>query len=359
MSLIHWIAVSHLRNVSLSRLNAWLHHYGSLDALFTASKADLLTAGFSLNEINSMQCLQWEVLEKELSWYQVHGDIVTITDPDYPALLKEIADPPLVLYGIGDRSLLSTPQIAMVGSRHPSPAGDDLARHFAYSLAESGLTVTSGLAIGIDSASHEGALQARGKTIAVMGTGLNHTYPVKNRRLAEKIMQQGLILSEFSLNTLPHAWNFPQRNRLISGLSLGVLVVEAALRSGSLITARYALEQNREVFAIPGSVHNPMAKGCHWLINQGAKLVESVEDILNEFQLKRSSCVEMKRKPVNVNKLDVLHQFLLKCVDYSVTPLEMILQRSRLTASEVSSMLLTLELEGYIQTVVGGYCRTT
>lgn len=357
MALIHWVAISHLCDIPIYRLKQWLSIHGNFASLFNMNIEDLHEAGFDDHDINRIHHIKWPVVEAELKWYQEHGAIITIEDAHYPAILKEIADPPLALYVIGDIKLLSTQQVAIVGTRHPSSVGNDLARQFAYSLAESGLTVTSGLAMGIDSASHFGALQAQGKTIAVMGTGLNQIYPAKNRQLAEEIMQHGLIISEFPLNTKPLAWNFPRRNRLISGLSLGVLVVEAALRSGSLITARYALEQNREVFAIPGSVHNPLAKGCHQLISQGAKLVESVDGILEELHIENKSSEKMNRKHVNDKNLDVRHRFLLKCVDYSVTPLEIILQRSRLTASEVFSMLLKLELEGYIQAAAGGYCR--
>ena len=201
---------------------------------------------------------------------------MTLHDARYPELLKQIADPPSILFVQGDVSLLAKWQIALVGSRNPSASGRDTAYEFSRYLAQDGITINSGLAMGIDAASHQGALAAGGKTIAVIGTGLDRVYPAKHRELAHEIASTGAIVSEFALGTSPRAENFPRRNRIISGLSLGTVVVEAAVKSGSLITARMAMEQGREVFAIPGSIHNPLARGCHQLIRQGAKLVENI-----------------------------------------------------------------------------------
>jgi len=209
--------------------------------------------------------------------------ILTLHDPAYPALLKEIADPPPLLFVRGDPAVLSRPQLGIVGSRNPTPGGRSLAEDFARSLSRCGLVVTSGMALGIDAAGHRGALRGGGTTLAVAGTGPDRIYPARHRDLARAIVEQGAIISEFAPGTPALPSNFPRRNRIISGLSLGVLVVEAACRSGSLITARLAAEQGREVFALPGSIHNPLARGCHHLIRQGAKLVEDIEDIVEEL----------------------------------------------------------------------------
>ena len=213
-----------------------------------------------------------------MEWLSQPGNhVVHFQDAAYPALLKQIADPPPLLFVRGDRDYLAQPQLAIVGSRNPTHTGRALAREFAAHLASFGLTITSGLASGIDGAAHQGAIEAGGTTLAVTGTGLDRVYPARHRDLAHRVAENGALVTEFPPGTAPLAANFPRRNRLISGLSLGTLVVEAALRSGSLITARSALEQGREVFAIPGSIHNPLARGCHALIRDGAKLVESGE----------------------------------------------------------------------------------
>jgi DNA processing protein len=219
-----------------------------------------------------------------LEWL-AHPDhhLLSIDDPAYPALLREIDDAPPLLYVSGRLDLLDRPALAMVGSRNPSPLGAQTARLFARSFSEAGLTVVSGLALGIDTAAHDGALTGRGSTIAVVGTGLDIVYPAKNRPLAARILESGTLVSEFPLGMTARPDHFPRRNRILSGMALGCLVVEANLRSGSLITARLAAEQGREVFAIPGSIHSPLAKGCHLLIRQGAKLTESAADVVQEL----------------------------------------------------------------------------
>ncbi|HVY53797.1 MAG TPA: DNA-processing protein DprA [Gammaproteobacteria bacterium] len=355
-NLIYWVAAARVREVSLRKLHAWLQHYGELHLIFVAAVDDLLQFGFNQIEVNKLQKINWNDVEAELDWCQQRGEIITILDERYPQLLKEIADPPLVLFTIGDVSLLSQPQVAVVGSRHPTPIGETNAQSFTKHLVQQGIVVTSGLASGVDGICHHSALQMQGQTIAVMGTGLNEIYPRKHQKLAEDIMQNGLLVTEFPLHTRPAAWNFPRRNRIISGLSLGVLVVEAALRSGSLITARLAIEQNREVFAIPGSVHNLLARGCHQLIRQGAKLVETVDDILEELHLKtkQEAAITSQYTCANISEQ---YKLLLSCIDYATTNLDIILHRSGLTATEVSSILLNLELAGYVRTVAGGYVR--
>lgn len=357
----YWIAASHLLTVSVPKLISWQENQDSYQSLFEASLSDLKESSFTAAEIEKIKTINWTALEREQKWYEKQGvTILILTDPRYPPLLKELADPPLVLYVSGDFELLSASQLGMVGSRHPSPSGYVLAERFARALSEKGLVITSGLAAGIDGACHKSALAVQGRTIAVMGTGLNQIYPRNHQGLAEEIREKGAVVSEFPLNTPPSPWNFPRRNRIISGLSLGVLVVEAALRSGSLITARFAMEQNREVFAIPGSINHPLARGCHQLLRQGAKLVESVEDIIEELGalntfVKAKSAVSAPILPEE--SLAQKYKSLLNYIEYSTTAFDSIMLRSGLTATEVSSMLLLLELKGYVQAVQGGYMR--
>jgi len=252
----------------------------------------------------------------------------------------------------------------MVGSRNPSTPGQETAREFAHHLAASGLTITSGLAIGIDGACHSGALEADGITIAVAGTGLDRVYPASQHTLAHEIAQQGALVSEFPTGTQVRPGNFPRRNRIISGLSLGTLVVEAAEKSGSLITARLASEQGREVFAIPGSIHNPLARGCHRLIRQGAKLVETAGDILEELapllqDLKPLPQTEHMDSDRQEPVLDSDYKLLLECMGFDSVQVDTLIERSGLTAEEVSSMLILLELDGHVSSAPGGiYCRT-
>lgn len=306
----------------------------------------------------------WDKAEQDLAWFsEPDRHIVTLHDPRYPPLLKQIVDPPSVLFVQGEVDLLSQWQIAIVGSRNPSVSGRDTAYEFSRYMAQGGLTITSGLATGIDAAAHQGALASQGKTIAVIGTGLDRVYPAKHRDLAHDIASTGAIVSEFALATAPRAENFPRRNRLISGLSLGTLVVEAALRSGSLITARMALEQGREVFAIPGSIHNPLARGCHQLIRDGAKLVETAKDILEElgslasFQGGDEIIVSSAESEI---QLDQDYQLLLSQLGYDPIQIDLLIERCGLTADVVSSMLLLLELQGQVESLPGGrYVRSS
>jgi DNA processing protein len=358
---LYWLALSQLTGVGPVTVRHWLEYFTSIENLFSASITDWQAAGISTKHIQLLKNINWQIIENDLLWLKKNNSqIISLEDAEYPSLLKEIHDPPLVLYVQGNVNVLKAQQIAIVGSRHPTVTGKELAHHFAKEFAARGLVVTSGLALGIDAASHEGVLVVNGKTIAILGTGLKFIYPRANKKLAEEIVKHdGALVSEFPLDTPPKATNFPMRNRIISGLSLGVLVVEAALRSGSLITARTALEQNREVFAIPGSIYNPLARGCHQLIRQGAKLVETFEDILEELNLRTNTTevlisTPLKQEPVD---LDPRHQRVLAQIGYEVTALDVIILRSGLTAAEVSSMLLPLELEGYVNVVAGGYIR--
>ncbi|MFA0413718.1 DNA-processing protein DprA [Vibrio renipiscarius] len=302
------------------------------------------------------QCLQWQSASSR-------HHIITLQHPYYPPLLKETVAPPAILFVQGEVMALSEPQIAMVGSRHASIDGLNNAQHFATALVKERLVVTSGLALGIDGYAHDGALKAGGKTIAVLGCGLNHLYPARHRQLAARIEQSGALVSEFHPNVSPKASNFPRRNRIISGLALGVLVVEAAQKSGSLITARYAAEQGRDVFAIPGPIQTPQARGCNMLIQQGASLVQSTEDVLNEIEsLLRWSNVN---KPLVQNdwfdeketKEQLPFSELLANVGAEVTPVDILAQRTNIPVQEIMMQLLELELSGHVVAVSGGYIR--
>lgn len=356
----YWLAALHLPETGPRTFLRWLEHFPAIEKLFSATPAELSAAGLSPRQIEAVRQPDWETVDRELIWGETAGQhLLALDDPVYPALLKEISDPPLVLYVRGDIAALSKTQLAMVGSRHATHAGLKTARAFAAALAQAGLVVTSGLAVGIDGASHRGAVEAGGITLAVTGTGLDQIYPRVHRELAEDIIaHNGAVISEFSLAMPALPANFPRRNRVIAGLSVGVLVVEAALQSGSLITARHALESGREVFAIPGSIHHPQSRGCHHLIRQGAKLVETAADVLEEL---RAYPVIASPAPdlcmIKQGELSAECRQMLEQIGYEITPMDMIVLRSGLTAGAVSSILLVLELNGYIQSVPGGYVR--
>lgn len=277
---------------------------------------------------------------------QPNNRILTLADVEYPRALLNIPDPPLLLYVKGRLALLNQPALAVVGSRNATPQGKQNAEAFSQTLSETGLCVISGLAQGIDAAAHRGALRGQGSSIAVVGTGLDRVYPASHRELAHQLAEQGVLISEFPLGTPPLPANFPRRNRIISGLSLGCLVVEASLQSGSLITARLAMEQGREVFAIPGSIHAPQSKGCHALIKQGAKLTESAQDILEELEV-----VFQPRQAQAAAALPASD--FLSDLGFDPVDLDTLSLRSGLTISELSAMLLTLELEGRVQLLPG------
>jgi DNA processing protein len=289
-----------------------------------------------------------------LSWVeQKNNAVITFNDANYPAQLKEIADPPPLLFVRGNADLLSHPQIAIVGSRNPSSLGEETAFNFAKTLSRHGFVITSGLALGIDAASHRGALNAKGYTVAVTGTGLDRVYPARHKELATEIVNTGVMISEFPPGTTAKANHFPRRNRIISGLCQGLLVVEAAKQSGSLITARMALEQNREVFAIPGSIHNPLARGCNALIRQGAKLVETTQDILEE--LNQYYQQDDNITPITMESiLDLEQQTLLNHVMFSPTSIDKLVENTGESVEVISSMLLILELQGYLEATAGG-----
>lgn len=339
-----------------------LEHYRQVDAIFNAPldelKALLLISGGELKK--AFDTPDNTLLEQQLALLKSHQiKLLPHNHADYPPLLKQIPDAPAILYTRGDVKLLSGPQLAMVGSRHASPSGLKTAQAFSADFASAGLTITSGLALGIDTAAHQGALNEIGRTIAVVATGLDQVYPRRNLELARSIVSKGVMISEFPPLTPARRANFPQRNRLISGLSLGVLVVEADTRSGSLITARMAGEQGRETFAIPGSIHLPTSRGCHQLIRQGAKLVETTADVL--LELKPYLVTELKLGPASSStttkkepKLDENSQQVLNLVDFAPTALHTISTDSNLPIELVSSILLQLELSGLISPLPGG-----
>jgi DNA processing protein len=297
----------------------------------------------------------------ELAWAAAASDhhILTLQDEAYPPLLREIACPPPVLYVWGQLDVLKAPQLAVVGTRKPTPGGRALAKQFSEGIAQAGYVVTSGLALGVDGYAHEACLNAGGATIAVIGSGFHKLYPARHSGLAERIAANGAVVSEFPLDTAPIAYNFPRRNRIISGLSLGVLVVEAALRSGSLITARLAIEQNREVFAVPGSVNNLMAQGCHALLKQGAKLVENLADILEELSPKVEYKTKNKTGNLSKNCSNLSHeeQILVEALGFDVVNTDELVARSGLNVQTVARRLVDLQFLGLVQSTPGGYVR--
>ena len=301
-------------------------------------------------------------LATDRQWLQAAGaTLILCTSERFPPLLSEIPAAPVALYMRGDATVLLSAQLAVVGSRNPTSSGRRTARDFALFLARAGLTIPSGLAVGIDAAAHEGALAAPGRTIGVLGCGLDQIYPPEHAALAQGIVAQGgALVSEFPPGTAPRRDNFPRRNRLISGLSLGTLVVEAARQSGSLITARLAAAQGREVFAIPGSIHNPLARGCHELLRQGAKLVETAADILSELKIPfaKQEVTETASAPraedIKSPELDKDYEILLDALGFEPASIDSLVERTGLPSSNLASMLLILELEGRVGLHAGG-----
>jgi len=357
-----WLALHRIRGLGPIGQRKLLDAFPTVKQIFSADDSTLKKTGLNKKSRASVYQPDWETIEADLVWLDMPDHhLITINDEAYPTLLREIPDPPVVLFAHGCPEVLKTIQIGIVGSRNPDTAGRKTADEFARELVYAGATVTSGLALGIDGCSHQGALNANGYTIAVTGNGLDMIYPARHKTLAEKIVDNGILVSEFSPGTKPVAANFPRRNRIISGMSTGVLVIQAALRSGSLITARYAMEQGREVFAIPGSIHNPLAKGCHTLIKQGAKLVESVNDIIEELGFLATVVIDenvSRKNDVKNNhyeeKLDVDYKVLLDTMAYDPISVDRLIELTGLTADSVSSMLLILELRGLVVSQAGG-----
>ncbi len=343
-----WLRLTLIPGIGGQTQRKLLTAFGLPEAIFDAGRAAVhAVIGAKADLLFDFDCA--EAVDRTLAWLEQPGHhLLTLGDAAYPANLLEIADPPTLLYVRGNPALLRQRALAVVGSRNATPQGLQTAEHFARHLADQGLAIVSGLALGIDTAAHRGALAAGGVTIAVIGTGADRLYPARNRELALAIAEKGAIVSEFPLGTGVMAANFPRRNRIIAGLSCGVLVVEAALESGSLITARLAGEQGREVFAIPGSIHSPLARGCHQLIRQGAKLVETAADILDEIGAQ--SAVDRDQA---TNPDDETASPLLAWLGHDPCPLDVLVQRSGIAAESLLSELLQLELSGQIAALPG------
>ncbi len=357
--LAYWLCLANAPKLSPRVAITLVETLGGIHALFAQLSA--LPQGLSPATLAYLHQADWAAYAAICRWTQAENKhIICWEDHDYPPLLRELAVPPLVLYVQGQRDTLNKPQLAMVGSRQASIGGKENAFHIAQQLVKTGLLITSGLALGIDAASHQGALAGQGQTVAVLGAGLHHIYPKQHQALADAICQQGALVSEFPLHAPPQAWHFPRRNRIMTGLCHGVLVVEASVASGSLISARYALEQGREVFAIPGSIHNPLSRGCHALLKDGATLVESSDDIIAALQpvLPWLDCVAADEDMGQARgMLSSLQEKLIQYIGFELTSVDKIILRSGLTAQAVCSMLPYLVMAGYIAAVPGGYIR--
>lgn len=345
-----WLKLALIPGVGDGALRRLLEAFSTPEAALAASRAHLAQHLSAKQSDALLSGPDAQLLADTLAWLGAPGHhLVTWLDEDYPPLLREIADPPALLYAKGLRGMLGQSCLAVVGSRNATPQGEANAEAFAQNLSEAGITIASGLALGIDAAAHRGGLKGPGSTIAVVGTGLDRVYPARNKALAHEIAEKGLLLSEFPLGTISAPGHFPKRNRIISGLSRGVLVVEAALNSGSLITAKQALEQGREVMAIPGSIHSPLSKGCHALIKQGAKLVESAQDIVEELAWPIMPSAFSGSGQENGEPDPLLQQ-----MGYDPASLDQLAERSGLTVEALSAKLLTLELEGRVAQLPGG-----
>jgi DNA processing protein len=326
------------------------------------SAGELRAAGIGSDSIQRLHSPDEEQLSAWRNWLDLPGHtLLTLAEPAYPALLQALPDPPLALWVVGDQpERLNAAQLAMVGSRNPTQGGADTAERFARYLSDHGLMITSGLAAGIDGACHRGGLAGAAGTIAVLGSGVDVIYPKSHTNLANSLLENGLIVSEYPPQTAPRALHFPQRNRIIAGLSVGTLVVEAARRSGSLITARLAAEYGREVFAMPGSIHSPLARGCHRLIKDGAKLVEDANDVLVELsallQVASNDATTSKHHEIDPSALTKRPGYLklLQAMAFAPCSVGVLGKRTGLTTAELSSMLLQLELEGFVEALPGG-----
>lgn len=360
--LAEWLTLYKAPGISSAKFFSLVEAFGSPGAVLSAPRSVLEQQGLKPRSLDAIGQANTSLADNDLQWAKgPEHHIICFDDAAYPPRLRDIENPPPMLFVWGDPDFLSLHQLAIVGSRNPSASGRRCAEDFAKYLSQAGITVTSGLAHGIDGASHKGALQGIAGTVAVVAHGLDIIYPKVHFELAKKIAENGAVVSEWPLGTAPHRGLFPLRNRIISGLSLGVLVVEAARNSGSLITARYAISQNREVFAIPGSIHNPLTRGCHQLIRQGAKLVETGSDIIEELQLLEnpaaSGDTRAQTPQSEAETLDADYMHLLNCVDFEPASVDTLIERSGLPAANVASMLLILELQDLVVSNKGMYCR--
>jgi DNA processing protein len=360
-----WLVLHRAPGLGSRGLSALLGRFPSPCAVLAAPPRDLESLGLEAETLAYLRTPALAGAEADLAWRESAGaHIVTVVDPRYPQRLRATADPPQVLYVLGDPEVLGVPQVAVVGSRSPTPGGAATAFEIARDLARAGLAVTSGMALGVDGAAHRGALAGGGLTVAVAGTGLDRVYPARHRDLAHAIAAEGALVSEYPPGTPPRPQQFPRRNRIIAGLALGTLVVEAAERSGSLITARLAGEEGREVFAVPGSVHNPLSRGCHRLIREGARLVEGARDVLEELAaVLPAGALAWAPAPASAEgpgpvPEDPEYRRLLDAMGYEPISVDTLVERSGLTADAVSSMLLLLELQGQVTSLAGGrYAR--
>jgi len=351
-----WLRLIETPQVGRESARKLLAAFGSPQAVLaapTAARKEIVSATTATALAQEPDALA-ALVETTVSWLASATDdaprqVLTLGDPSYPSLLLETADPPLLMYLQGDASLLQAPSLAVVGSRNPTPQGRENAHAFSAHLSQAGLTIVSGLALGIDGAAHEGGLSGAGRTIAVIGTGLDRVYPRRHLELAHRISAQGLMLSEYSLGTPPLPPNFPMRNRIIAGLTRGTLVVEAALQSGSLITARLASEAGRDVFAIPGSIHSPQSRGCHALIKQGAKLVETGQDVLEELPSYRPPPSDSAEPPPEKGSSDPL----LQALGFDPVTLDALVARTGWPAALLNTRLLELEMEGQVARLPG------
>lgn len=402
----YWLALYTVPRCGLCTISVLLKKFTTPKQILLASYEELLNAGVNPVLASSLQKPDWKIVEVCLRWVeQPQRHILYWDNLDYPPLLREISSPPLILFIKGALSFLQQQALAIVGARNPTHTGLEIAHQFANELSDLGFVITSGLARGIDGAAHQGALLNKGLTVAVLGSGLEHIYPVSHQTLAMDIVEKGgTLISEFFPFTPPKAEYFPRRNRIISGISLGVIVIEATLRSGSLITARYALEQNREIFAVPGSIRNPLSQGCHALLKEGATLVESSEDIMHglSFLSRHSKCLankavstkavyqaekqsakkkpkvplypnqcnnlesslspeSLQSKPIQQKKdrarLDSQDRKLVECLGFELTNIDILMIRSGLAIDKLLARLSRLQLQGYIDVVPGGYVR--
>ena len=355
-----WLVLLHAGAATEHDLSQLLKNFGTAQAVLDAVRAGAINRSHLPGPVlKVLQEPDAQEIEREIqSLERPDYHLVPFDSPAYPPLLKQAPAPPPCLFVRGDPDVLSCCQVAIVGSRKPTMDGRRDTRYFAGELARQGITVTSGLARGIDTEAHRGALGQQGRTLAVLGSGLDHIYPESNGELADRISESGALLSEFPLSWRPLPFNFPRRNRIISGLSDAVLVVEAARKSGSLITARHALEQNREVFAVPGSIRNPMKQGCHGLLREGAGLAERVEDItgvLGRFRnLEKSPRAQAPIRAAEINTLDEREKVLLDNIGYEPTGLDEIVDITGLGIGDITAKLLNLELEGLITAVAPG-----
>jgi DNA processing protein len=360
-----WLHLALAPGLGPAALTRLLASFDSVTEICNQSASTLMEGGLSAATANAIIDPDVRRLAMAERWltHDAHH-LICWNHVDYPPLLKDAAQSPFALFVVGNPVLLSLPQIAIVGSRSATANGVETASLFARHLSNSGFTVTSGLALGIDSAAHRACVEQSKPTVAVCGTGLDRVYPAKNATLAAAIEQCGALVSEFPPGVEAHKDHFPRRNRIISGLSLGTLVVEAGIHSGALITAGYAAEQGREVFAIPGSIHSPQSKGCHRLIKQGAKLVEAAADIIEELAPQaiarlretQSGGEELRREPNKPadSAITAGYEKLLAAMGWDPVSVDGLVKRCGLTAGEVSSMLLILELEGQIESLSGG-----